>query len=202
MADEDKTTNEQDKKQDEQKVDKTQQDEPGKKSDDGKVFTQAELNDIIQGRLSKQEKSIADKLGMTPEEAAKQLKAIADKEEAEKSAIDKLQEELQEIKKQAETERQKAARIKRESQIKDAAVNLNFQDPADAITFLEVDSIKYDDDGNVANAEELLNELAEKKDYLIKKTSSFQNPANPGGGKKPMDENERLRKLGFAVPKR
>jgi hypothetical protein len=201
MTDENKQDG-QDEKQDEQKVDNAQQDEPGKKSDSGKVFTQAELNDIIQGRLSKQEKSIADKLGMTPEEAAKQLKAIADKEEAEKSAIDKLQEELQEFKKQAETERQKAARIKRESQIKDAAVNLNFQDPADAITFLDVDAITYDDDGNVANAEELLNELAEKKDYLIKKTSSFQNPANPGGGKKPQSEAERLEKYGYSIPKR
>ena len=181
---------------------KTQPDGQGKQPDNERTFTQAELNDIVQGRLSKKERAIADELGMTVDEAKARLKAIEQAKEDEKSAVEKLQEELENFKKQAEQERERAARIKRESQIKDSANKLDFNDPSDAITFLDQSKFEYDDDGNIQNADTLLNELAENKPYLIKKATSFQNPANPGGGQKPLNENERLQKYGYHVPKR
>ena len=180
---------------------RTQPDGQGKQPDNERTFTQSELNDIVQGRLSKKEKAIADELGMNIDAAKEALKAIRDKAEAEKDAVTKLQEEIEDLKKQAKQERERAAQIKRESLIKDKAQSLDFEDPSDAITFLDEKSFKFDDNGNIENAEELLTSLAEKKPYLIKKASTF-NPTNPGSGKKPLNENERLQKYGYHVPRR
>lgn len=202
MSDDNEKTNEQEQQDSTADKQSTQSDAPSKKADNEKTFTQAELNDIVQGRLSKKEKAIADELGMTVEEAKKQLQAKKDKDEADKSEIQKLTEKMEAMEKQAKEAQDNANRMKRESQIKDKATELNFNDPTDAITFLDQSKFEYDDSGNITNAEKLLTELAEAKKYLIKQVPTFQNPANPGGGKKPLDENERLRKLGFAVPKR
>jgi hypothetical protein len=204
MADEDKKFNNEGQDKDSKKSadeTKAQPDAPGKKADTEQKFTQAELDDIVQGRLSKKEAAIAKELGMDIEAAKAKLKAMQDVEDNKKSAIDKLQEELAAMKKQAETERERAARIKRESQIKDIAVELNFNDPSDAITFLDNEKFEYDDDGNITNAKKLLTELAENKKYLIRE-QPFQNPANPGSGRKPKDENERLKEYGYHIPKR
>lgn len=204
MADEDKKLNNEGQDEGTQPSEPTQPNLPdgqGKQPDKGKVFTQEELDDIVQGRLSKKEAAIAKELGMDIEAAKAKLKAMQDVEDNKKSAIDKLQEELAAMKKQAETEREHAARIKRESQIKDVAVELNFNDPSDAITFLNNEKFEYDDDGNITNAKKLLTELAENKKYLIKE-QPFQNPANPGSGRKPKDENERLKEYGYHIPKR
>jgi hypothetical protein len=204
MADEDKKLNNEGQDEGTQPSEPTQPNLPdgqGKQPDKGKVFTQEELDDIVQGRLSKKEAAIAKELGMDIEAAKAKLKAMQDVEDNKKSAIDKLQEELAAMKKQAETEREHAARIKRESQIKDVAVELNFNDPSDAITFLNNEKFEYDDDGNITNAKKLLTELAENKKYLIRE-QPFQNPANPGSGRKPKDENERLKEYGYHIPKR
>jgi hypothetical protein len=204
MADEDKKLNNEGQDEGTQPSEPTQPNLPdgqGKQPDKGKVFTQEELDDIVQGRLSKKEAAIAKELGMDIEAAKAKLKAMQDVEDNKKSAIDKLQEELAAMKKQAETERERAARIKRESQIKDVAVELNFNDPSDAITFLNNEKFEYDDDGNITNAKKLLTELAENKKYLIRE-QPFQNPANPGSGRKPKDENERLKEYGYHIPKR
>jgi hypothetical protein len=204
MADEDKKLNNEGQDEGKQPSEPTQPNLPdgqGKQPDKGKVFTQEELDDIVQGRLSKKEAAIAKELGMDIEAAKAKLKAMQDVEDNKKSAIDKLQEELAAMKKQAETEREHAARIKRESQIKDVAVELNFNDPSDAITFLNNEKFEYDDDGNITNAKKLLTELAENKKYLIRE-QPFQNPANPGSGRKPKDENERLKEYGYHIPKR
>jgi hypothetical protein len=205
VAEEETTSTEQEQEQQEenQQGNESQWNETGTNSENNeRTFTQQELNDIVQGRLSKKDKAIADELGMTVEEAKKQLQAIKDKEEAEKSEIEKVKEELESVKTEAKTERERAARIKRESQIKDAANELDFQDPSDAITFLDESKFEYDDDGNITNAKTLLTELAEAKKYLIKPAPSWQNPANPGNGKKPIDENTRLRKYGYQIPNR
>jgi hypothetical protein len=204
MADEDKKLNNEGQDEGTQPSEPTQPNLPdgqGKQPDKGKVFTQEELDDIVQGRLSKKEAAIAKELGMDIEAAKAKLKAMQDVEDNKKSAIDKLQEELAAMKKQVETEREHAARIKRESQIKDVAVELNFNDPSDAITFLNNEKFEYDDDGNITNAKKLLTELAENKKYLIRE-QPFQNPANPGSGRKPKDENERLKEYGYHIPKR
>ena len=202
MTEEDKKPQEQDPVPQPDPKPTPQPDPPGNKGNEDKTFTQAELNDIVQGRLSKKDKAIAEELGMTVEEAKKQLQAIKEKESADKSEIQKLTEKMEAMEKQAKEAQEQAARIKRDSQIKDKAAELNFNDPTDAITFLDQSKFEYDDSGNITNAEKLLEELAESKKYLIKQVSTLQNPANPGGGKKPLDDNERLRKLGFAVPKR
>lgn len=204
MADEDKKLNNEGQDEGTQPSEPTQPNLPdgqGKQPDKGKVFTQEELDDIVQGRLSKKEAAIAKELGMDIEAAKAKLKAMQDVEDNKKSAIDKLQEELAAMKKQVEAEREHAARIKRESQIKDVAVELNFNDPSDAITFLNNEKFEYDDDGNITNAKKLLTELAENKKYLIRE-QPFQNPANPGSGRKPKDENERLKEYGYHIPKR
>jgi len=174
----------------------------GSQPESERTFTQQELNDIVTGRLSKKEKAIVDELGMTIEEAKKQLKVIKDKEDAEKSEIQRLTEDLDNWKRQTKEAQEREARIKRESRIKDIASELQFQDPSDAITFLDQSKIETDDNGNVTNAKPLLSELADNKPYLIKKASGYQNPANPGDGRKTLTESERLRKYDYHVPKR
>jgi len=49
-----------------------------------------------------------------------------------------------------------------------AAGNLNFQDPADALTLADLTAVQVDDAGAVTGAAEAVKALAEKRPYLLK----------------------------------
>ena len=76
----------------------------------------------------------------------------------------------------------------------DEARRLGFAEPNDVSSFIGADAIDLDDDGNPANAADLVNELAKSKPYLLTRNSAPNINAQSGSGNAPapgeMSEDE------------
>lgn len=68
------------------------------------------------------------------------------------------------------------------SEIRTAAADLGFTDPADAISLINRSELEYDDDGVPSNAKALLEKLAKAKPYLLKSTGQSNKPTSTAGG--------------------
>lgn len=146
-----------------------------------KLFTQAELDAHIADRLKREREKYADYDALKTRAA--KLQEI---EDAQKSAEEKLQEQLTAL--QQQTEKAKADRRDAvlRSAIVAAAAKAGMTDPADAYSLLDKSKIEIKDDDTVTGIEEAIKALVESKPYLVKSAPGRQTPAptsptNPAG---------------------
>lgn len=146
-----------------------------------KTFTQAELDALIADRLKREREKYAD-YDTLKTRAAK----LTEIEDAQKSAEQKLQEQLTAL--QQQTDKAKADRRDAvlRSAIVAAAAKAGMADPADAYSLLDKSKIEIKDDDTVTGIEEAIKALAEAKPYLLKSgrqttATSATNPAGNAG---------------------
>lgn len=146
---------------------------------EGKTFTQADLDKIVQERLARERQKFTD---------YDDLKAKATKldelEQERKTELEKLQERAE----RAEADRTRAEERARSALTRAAVVAAasgKVVDPEAAFVLLDQSQIVYDDDGLATNVAELIDSLLEAKPYLAASTEpsspSGERPANQGG---------------------
>lgn len=155
---------------------------------DTKLFSQEDVNSMIEKRLSRERKSFEKEFNskLEREKMDETQKAKADKDLAEKKA---------------ETAIQKAnARLVR-SEINIKAAEMGLIDADAAYALIKKEDIDVDDSGNVAGVEEALKILISKKPWLLKKsdgseqsTTTGDDQSSSGGQKKKFNMNEMIRK--------
>jgi len=129
---------------------------------EGKTFTQAEVDAIVQDRVRRAERKAAQE---TAELRAK-AKQLDEREEQEKTDAQKLQDALA----KAEKDRDEAvagARAERlRTQLVTAAVKHGAVDPDDVVRLVDQDAIEFDDSGAPKNADDVVASLLEAKPHL------------------------------------
>jgi len=148
-----------------------------------KLFTQADMEYEIGQRLKREREKYADYKDL--QAAAAKLKEIEETQLSETERLQKKLAELEQAKGQAETlARDTAVR----SAVIAAAAKLNFNDPNDAFALIDVSQIQFDDEGQVKNAEALVEKLAKDRDYLLKRGAGSLEPFAPGSEGSPVRE--------------
>lgn len=128
-------------------------------------------------RLKREAKAMleaeAKALGFENAEAMRAaLKAAREREEAEKSELDKLREAAQ----RAEAERQAALQAANErlirAEVKAVAAELGIVDPDAAYALMDCSEVTVDESGQVQGVAEALKALTEAKPYLVKQQTA------------------------------
>lgn len=144
----------------------------------GKTFTQAELDQQIQSRLSRAEKAaqktLAVSLGFESVEAMQAVLKPKVDPKAKDEPVDV--EALVEEKMKAKQKEQDDRTFKRllTAEVKVLANELGFADWEDAIALADLTKVTEDDKGNLTGVKEAMEELLKKKPHLGKQ--------KPGGG--------------------
>lgn len=203
----------------------TDQDQTGGQ-DTGKVFTQDDLNRIVQERIARVEQKFADYDEL--KEKAGQLEGFADYDElkakaaklqqledAEKSEMEKLSERIEKLQQEQQVEKDKlgeqlaalqADKTVLEQQRVDTLLRMavvaeatrqGFADPDDAYGLLDLSTLTLNEDGKVEGLEDALKKLGKAKPYLLRATPTFS-PTNVGRGAETgeTDEHKRARLYG------
>lgn len=155
---------------------------PDKTAETGaKLFTQAELETHIRERLERERKKYAD---------YEQLKDAAGKwaehEEAQKSTLDKLNEQLQALKAQAEAAAQERdmLRIRQAAMTAIAAKGIPVERLDAAWKLMGAGALKLAEDGSVAGLAEAVEGLIRANPFLLPVPGAPKVPAGDSGGDK------------------
>lgn len=109
--------------------------------------------------------------------------AEAARERAEMTELERVKADLEsERQARAQAEEQRQAQLVR-TQVITAAVKLEFEDPEDAMRYLDLSALEVDEAGAVDGLDAALQALAKAKPYLIKTTAGTISPTNPAGGR-------------------
>lgn len=136
---------------------------------ENRTFTQEELNRIVSDRLAEERRKSDDKIKKDREKEESEREQTRLVEEGKfKEAADK--ERAARIKAEQERDDERAATRTRivKAEIRSAAAELRFADPADAINFIDLASVEVDDNLEPQNVKTLLEDLAKRKPYLLK----------------------------------
>ena len=149
----------------------------------------------LQAELDRVRKALAD---ANKEAAARRKKlealekAEADRQQAQMSELEKAQAKLAELEKRAaEAEAGKRQALIRAAVIARATVQ-GFREPEDVLRFLDAGAVQITDDGQVTNADDLLQKLAKAKPYLLQPTGTV-GATNPGRGQGTGESDEARR---------
>lgn len=138
-------------------------------------------------RLKREARSLleseAKSLGFESAEAMRAaLKALREREEAEKSELERLREAAQ----KAEAERQAALAAANErlirAEVKAVAADLGIVDPDAAYALMDRSGVTVDDDGQVQGVKAALEALAKSKPYLVRQDAASRSGADFAGG--------------------
>lgn len=146
-------------------------------SQSGKAYSQDELNRMFAERSSQAERSLLKKLGFEDFEKAEAiLRKARERDESEKSELQKAQERAAQLEKERESwqGRQKETAAQYDVALK--AAKLGIVDPDAAWKLLDKSALQYDADDNPSNTEQLLQALLKDKPYLAGGGSSAMNP--------------------------
>lgn len=146
-----------------------------------KTFTQAELDQHVQSRLSRAEKAaqkqLAKDLGFDSVEAMQAAIKPKDKEDKEgkidPAEVDRLVDEK--IKAREKEQNDKTFKRLLNAEVKVMANELGFADWEDAAALADLSAVKENDKGELEGVKEALEALAKKKPHLLK--------AKQGGGR-------------------
>lgn len=156
-----------------------------------KTFTQAELDQHVQSRLSRAEKAaqkaLAKDLGFDSVEAMQAALKPKDKDKDPKDrgkfdpeVVDRLVDEK--IKEREEEQNQKIFNRLLNAEVKVLANELGFADWEDALALGDFSKVKENDRGDLEGVKEAMEDLAKKKPHLLKtKPGSGRFGANIGG---------------------
>lgn len=146
-------------------------------SQSGKAYSQDELNRMFAERSNQTERSLLKKLGFEDFEKAEAiLRKARERDESEKSELQKAQERAAQLEKERESwqGRQKETAAQYDVALK--AAKLGIVDPDAAWKLLDKSALQYDADDNPSNTEQLLQALLKDKPYLAGGGSSAMNP--------------------------
>ncbi|WP_431785735.1 scaffolding protein [Paenibacillus lactis] len=168
-----------------------------------KTFTQAELDQLVQQRLSRAEKAaqktLAKQLGFDSVEAMQAALKPKDKEQEKESGkldpeeIDRLVDEK--IKAREKEQNDKTFKRLLNAEVKVLANELGFADWEDAAALADLSAVKENDKGELEGVKEALEALAKKKPHLLKsKQGGGRIGADIGGGS-PDDKKKRQEEI-------
>ncbi len=146
-------------------------------SQEGKTYSQEELNRMFADRAKQAESALLKRLGFESVSDAESLvKESKERKEAEMSELQKAQARAAELEKQlaASAEAQKV--IAMQADVTAKAAKLGIVDPDAAFKLLDKGAIEYGDDGKPKNTEALLVEMLKERPYLAGGGSSAMNP--------------------------
>jgi len=141
-----------------------------------RVFSQDELNAIINDRLARERNKYADYDQLKT--AAQKLKEI---EDSQKSESEKLQESLAELQRQNEALQEARKQDAIRMAVIAEAQKAGWRDPNDAIRLLDADAVEITDKGEVKGVSDLLKAIAKEKPYLLQQSGGV-GATNPGRG--------------------
>lgn len=133
------------------------------KTEDGKTFTQAEMDKIIAARVQREAGKYADYDQLKSSHAELEKIKAANATDLEKAVAAAKAEGISEV-----TARVNSRLVKSEARA--IAAGAHFHNPADAVGLVDLSGIKVSDDGDVdADAiKALITDLAKERPYLIK----------------------------------
>lgn len=156
----------------------------------GKVFTQAELDQIVQERLARERNKYANYEEL--KKAADELKKIR---EANQSETERLTNRLAELERErADWERERQEHTVR-YEVMLAAGRLGIVDPEAAYKLLDLSQIEYAGNGMPKNIEQALKDLLKAKPYLVRHVQPANINADDGRGSTPPDPKAREAEL-------
>lgn len=156
-----------------------------------RTFTQAELNALFgeRGRQAKQAaiSELLKELGVEkPEDIKAALKKAKDAEAAQMTELEKAQAEKADALKKAEEAEQarttteaKALERLMKAEVKIAAAQMGFNDPADAWLYIDRTAIKVTDDDTFEGIDKALEAVVKSKPYLVKADNKGSNGGTP-----------------------
>lgn len=156
---------------------------PGDGGGEDRTFTQAELDRIVQERLAREKQKYSDY-----DEVKSKAERLDELEAEQQSDLEKAQTEAERLRQENEQLKQQEAASRRRRALERAAAEAKFHDPADAAAQIDQDRLEVDDDGNVTNAGELVADLAERKQYLVRTDDGAGGGSGDGGAKPPPDK--------------
>lgn len=155
-----------------------------------KVLTQADVDRIVQERLTRERQKFADY-----EDLKSKASKLDELEQANKSELEKMQARAEEAEKRATeaSERAKASTLR--AAIVDQANRAGAVDADAVLALLDPNAVTIGDDGQVTGAEEAVAKLLESKPYLVGKTPGVQGaadggPRGSGGGPKQLSRDD------------
>lgn len=166
---------------DEKKVEQVEQVETaevtGNATSTSKAYSQDELNRMFADRAKQAEKALLNKLGFdSPDDAERLLSQVREKEQAEKSELQKAKELAEEKEKQLQALMNRQKDLMVQNGVTSVASKLGIIDPDAAYRLLDKSSIEFDDDGQATNVEALLVSMLKDRPYLTGKSASAMNP--------------------------
>ena len=142
-----------------------------------KAYSQSELNRMFAERAKQAESALLKRLGFeSPDDAEKLLAQVREKQEAEKSELQKAMETVEAKEKQLQDLMQRQKELVVQSGVATIANRLGIIDPDAAYRLLDKSSIEYDENGQAKNIEPLLVSMLKDRPYLTGKGASAMNP--------------------------
>ena len=146
-----------------------------------KAYSQEELNRMFAERSSQAERSLLKKLGFEKvEDAESILRKARERDESEKTELQKAQEKAAQLEKERESWMSKQKETAAQYDVALKAAKLGIVDPDAAWKLLDKSALDYVDD-KPSNTEQLLQAMLKDKPYLAGGGSSAANPAKSGG---------------------
>jgi hypothetical protein len=143
-----------------------------------KAYSQEELNRMFAERSNQAERSLLKKLGFEKvEEAESILRKARERDDAEKTDLQKAVEKTTQLEKERETWQSKQKETAAQYDVALKAAKLGIVDPDAAWKLMDKSALEYDADDKPNNTELLLQGLLKEKPYLADGGSSAANPA-------------------------
>lgn len=143
-------------------------------AEDGKTFTQADIDKIVSDRLSREAGKYADYDKYKSSHAELEKVRLANASELDRAVAAAKAEGISEV-----TTKVNARLVKSEARV--LAAGANFHNPADAVGLVDLSDIKVGDDGEVDTdaIAKLIADLAKERPYLIKAAVDPAKPKTP-----------------------
>lgn len=145
---------------------------------EGKTFTQADVDRIVQDRLARVKPSNPADYDDLKAKAAK----FDELEAANQTELEKAQARAELAEKAASEAAERVRSMSIRSSIISAATTAGAVDPDAVLAMLGKDAVTYGDDGQVTGADEAVKALLESKPYLVGKPAEPAKPAPSGDG--------------------
>ena len=147
-------------------------------SQGGKAYSQDELNRMFAERSNQAERSLLKKLGFEDfEKAESSLRKARERDDADKSELQKAVEKTAQLEKERESWASKQKETAAQYDVALKAAKLGIIDPDAAWKLLDKKALEYGADDNPTNTEQLLQAMLKDKPYLAGGGSSAGNPA-------------------------
>ena len=142
-----------------------------------KAYSQSELNRMFSERAKQAESALLKRLGFDSADGAESLiRQVREKQEAEKSELQKAKELADEKDKQLQALMDKQKELMIQNGVATVATKLGIIDPDAAYRLMDKSAIDFDENGQAKNVEALLVSMLKERPYLAGTGASAMNP--------------------------